>query len=126
VDRPLPLRAAHRLSLVTAAIQPFQSRAYSVRWVCLGALVVLNLADVWSTQYLLARGGVEVNPFMQAFADSLVQGLAIKAVCIVVIAVVLLQLPADRKGPMTLLASLVGWYGFVVAWNVHLATTLPV
>ena len=110
---------------LAAARTVLRRRANIARLSCLAVLAALNLADLWSTRFLLDRGGVEANPVMASVADSLLSGFAIKAVCLVAIAAVLLQFPAERRAPIALLGGLIGWYGFVVAWNLHLAASLP-
>lgn len=96
----------------------------SRRWWLVAVLVVLNALDVVTTHLVLENGGVEGNPIMKPVVDELWHGALIKALCLAVIASLLVRCPKGSRRADCTLAAVCGWYLFVVVWNVTVIARL--
>jgi hypothetical protein len=84
--------------------------------VLVAVLAALNLADLITTQLVLARGGSEGNPVMRPFVEGVWGAAAVKLTCLTVIALLARRCVGSVRVLRGLVA-VVAWYGFVVAWN---------
>jgi len=76
-------------------------------------LCVLQVADLWTTQKVIAKGGYEANPFMKPFVgegDSMAPAVLLKAVIMAVIYQYFIE-------ATWLLGFGCAVYAAVVAWN---------
>ena len=90
-------------------------------FIALGALAVLNTADVITTNLALANGGVEGNPAMVSVVPNLGLMIVVKLVFMILFAVVMCI--ATKKIPNIVHAMcwfLVGVYSLTIATNIHL------
>lgn len=79
-------------------------------------LVALNVADLITTNAVLARGGRESNPVMQSVVDNMLHAGLVKAACLA--AVIALCLRTRRPERVCLFLGMVNvWYAAVVLWN---------
>ncbi|HEX7096110.1 MAG TPA: DUF5658 family protein, partial [Acidimicrobiales bacterium] len=65
---------------------------------------------------VLDRGGDESNPIMRPFVDGMWRAVALKVVCLAIVAVLVRRCPRSPRVLVALCASVL-WYGFVVGWN---------
>ena len=110
---------------MTAAAYALPRRIVIGRIVGIALLAGLVLADYFTTQLLLQRSHVSVNPFLDRPAFVLSSGMVIRAICVAVIVVVAMQFPVHRRTSMSIVGAVVGWYGVVVVWNAYLGISLP-
>jgi len=87
------------------------------RWVLFGLLVLLNLADVVTTGYVLALGGVETNPLVKPIVDNLWAVSALKAAVLALVGALLVRCAGSRLAEVALVVA-TGWYLAVVSWNI--------
>ncbi len=86
------------------------------RWSLYLGLVVLNVIDVITTIAVLDRGGVEGNPFVKPIIDGVWQVSLLKALILLIVAVLLMRCQRSRVTDLALSAT-TGWYLAVVLWN---------
>jgi len=99
---------------------PFSSvadRRTQVRLTIGFAMVALNLFDLLLTKLVLARGGVESNPFMQGLVTSDTAPWAVKALVPAAATAMLLFTPVHSRRGERLSAAVVGLYSAIVLWN---------
>ena len=99
---------------VTTAVR--ERVAVDQRWLLFVALIVLNVADVISTELVLARGGVETNPFIQPIVDDMMTVSLLKGLVLAIVGVLLLRCRDSRIVDLALTIT-TGWYIAVVGWN---------
>ncbi len=91
------------------------------RWPLYGGLVVLNLFDVITTALVLDGGGNERNPFVQPVVENIWMIGLLKALVLVLVAVLLTRCEGSRIARLSLAAT-AGWYLAVVSWNLAVLT----
>jgi hypothetical protein len=92
-----------------------EPREHLLRSLCVVALLVFNVADVLTTQLMLARGGIEMNPLSAWLID---QGaLAHTKISVVAFIAVAAAAASARRQVSTALAVVAGIYLAVVASN---------
>jgi hypothetical protein len=82
------------------------------------ALAILFLLDCITTELILIRGGVELNPVMEGIVASPILHLAIKAAVFLI--VIITTSYARRRVPVSgilALAVIILWYGVVIGNN---------
>lgn len=85
------------------------------KWMLWGALALLQAADFLSTRWVLAHGGVELNPAVK------ILGLGFAKFLVCVFAVLMLLRAERLRGPFMAAAA----YALVVTWNfLMMATTV--
>lgn len=99
---------------VTAAVR--ERAAVDQRWLLFAALVVLNVADVITTELVLARGGIETNPFIEPIVDDMVTVSLLKGMVLAIVGLLLLRCRDSRVVELALTLT-TGWYIAVVGWN---------
>ncbi|MEO0492291.1 MAG: DUF5658 family protein [Actinomycetota bacterium] len=97
--------------------------ALSQRWTLFWSLVVLNVFDVLTTMWVLDRGGVETNPFVEPFVHDMVTVSVMKVVVLGVVGLLLSRCRESRPIDLALVAT-TGWYVAVVCWNLTVLTLL--
>jgi len=97
--------------------------AIEQRWQVFSALVVLNILDLFTTGFVLDRGGSERNPFIEPMIDSLAQVTFLKLVILGLVATLLMHTRQSRIADLALTAA-TGWYVAVVIWNLAVLTLL--
>lgn len=97
-------------------ILPSRAASLSQRWALYWSLVVLNALDVLTTMWVLDRGGVETNPFVEPFVHDMVTVSVMKAVVLAVVGLLLVRCRESRPIDLALVAT-TGWYIAVVCWN---------
>lgn len=80
-------------------------------------LVLLNLADVFLTKILLVNGASEVNPLMAPLMPGNVAPIGMKALVPAAAAMLLVLCPSDSKLADRAVATVLGLYVAIVAWN---------
>ena len=79
-------------------------------------LIALNVADLLTTNAVLARGGAESNPLMQSVIDNMVHASMVKCGCIVVVVALVMRTKFPHRVAWSLGAVNL-WYSLVVGWN---------
>lgn len=97
--------------------------ALDQRWLLFVALVVLNVADVITTAMVLARGGVETNPFIEPIIDDMTMVSLLKGAVLGIVGVLLVRCRDSRIAEVSLTLT-TGWYLAVVGWNVSVLALL--
>ncbi len=91
-------------------------RSKAARWQLFGALVVLNVLDIVTTELVLRQGGVEKNPFLQPIVHDMVQLSLMKAAVLGIVGILLARASYSRL-PDVALVGTTGWYMAVICWN---------
>ncbi len=94
-------------------------RLVAHRWALFAALVVLNVADVVTTQVGLDRGAVERNPLMVDAVGSWGTAVVAKGLCLATAAGVLIYAPRRSRVLDVGVLVCVCWYVGVVCWNLN-------
>jgi hypothetical protein len=90
----------------------------SRRFVLFTFLVAMNLLDVYVTRLGIERGVLaEANPLMRAAVGNFWVATAVKLATLGFVAMLLRTIRPRWRLMETVLASAIGWYFAVVAWN---------
>jgi len=122
-DSPLPVLSAEGrddLRVAIGSLHDFvglRDRTIKSRIGLLWLLVVLNIADVFSTTTVLERGGRELNPVMAPIVGSWIVTLGAKLVVIALMWTAALRAPVRSRSASLMLAVGAMFYAAIVSWN---------
>jgi hypothetical protein len=88
------------------------------RWLMAGFLLVMNVADVYLTKAILARGGVEANPIMRPVIGHAVSPVAIKVIVSLGVGALLLAAPVRSRFADVAVTLVVVIYVLITGWNI--------
>lgn len=88
------------------------------RWLMAGFLLVMNVADVYLTKAILARGGVEANPIMRPVIGHAVSPVAIKVIVSLGVGALLLAAPVRSRFADIAVTLVVVIYVLITGWNI--------
>jgi hypothetical protein len=117
------LFSVQRAWLVSAGdVQSFGDPLFvSRRFVLFTVLVAANLFDVYITRLGIERGVLaEANPLMRVAVESFWVATAVKLATLGFVAVLLTTIRPRWRVMETVLASAIGWYVAILAWNLSL------
>ena len=122
-DPPLPSLGADAhddLRSAVGSLHDFvglRDRTIRARVSLLCSLLVLNIADVFSTTMVLQRGGRELNPVMAPIVDAWWAPLLVKLAVIALMWCAAIRAPIRSHVASTMLAIGVAFYAVIVTWN---------